>query len=150
MPAEYLCLFHCGCTRESVLTESQNASRLQVMDDVHALIFSQIQINLGLRLSLASYPRIGLSAQGNMSAITEGPVSFVEFNEESSDGPEVAILFVGVSLLLGIASRQLLRGTKVPYTVTLLLLGISLGSLGVLVSHLFPQFFMEHSALPIL
>eukprot|EP01018_Ginkgo_biloba_P026054 Gb_09339 [translate_table: standard] len=45
------------------------------------------------------------------------------------DGPKVAILFVGVSLLLGIASRELLYGTKVPYIVALLLLRIGLGSL---------------------
>jgi hypothetical protein len=35
-----------------------------------------------------------------------------------------------VSLVLGIASRHLLRGTRVPYTVALLVLGVALGSLG--------------------
>jgi hypothetical protein len=44
--------------------------------------------------------------------------------------PEDAVLFVGVSLVLGIASRHLLRGTHVPYTVALLVLGVTLGSLG--------------------
>jgi hypothetical protein len=44
--------------------------------------------------------------------------------------PDDAVLFVGVSLVLGIASRHLLRGTRVPYTVALLILGVALGSLG--------------------
>ncbi|KAF8655896.1 hypothetical protein HU200_060850 [Digitaria exilis] len=44
--------------------------------------------------------------------------------------PDDAVLFVGVSLVLGIASRHLLRGTRVPYTVALLVLGVALGSLG--------------------
>ncbi|CAN6339204.1 unnamed protein product [Urochloa humidicola] len=43
--------------------------------------------------------------------------------------PDDAVLFVGVSLVLGIASRHLLRGTRVPYTVALLVLGVALGSL---------------------
>ncbi|KAK3137158.1 hypothetical protein QOZ80_5BG0448600 [Eleusine coracana subsp. coracana] len=43
--------------------------------------------------------------------------------------PDDAVLFVGVSLVLGIASRHLLRGTRVPYTVALLILGVALGSL---------------------
>eukprot|EP01018_Ginkgo_biloba_P011365 Gb_25481 [translate_table: standard] len=45
------------------------------------------------------------------------------------DGPEVAIMFVDVSLLLGIALRELLCGTKVPYIVDWLLLEIGLRSL---------------------
>lgn len=45
-------------------------------------------------------------------------------------GPQVAILFVGVSLFLGMACRHLLHGTRVPYTVALLLLGIGIGGLG--------------------
>lgn len=44
--------------------------------------------------------------------------------------PQVAILFIGVSMFLGMASRHLLGGTVVPYTVALLLLGIGLGGLG--------------------
>jgi CHASE2 domain-containing sensor protein len=40
------------------------------------------------------------------------------------------VLFFGLSLLLGIACRHLLRGTRVPYTVALLVVGIALGSLG--------------------
>uniref|UniRef100_A0A0D9Y1X9 Cyclic nucleotide-binding domain-containing protein n=1 Tax=Leersia perrieri TaxID=77586 RepID=A0A0D9Y1X9_9ORYZ len=50
---------------------------------------------------------------------------------DAPDGePDDAVLFVGVSLVLGIASRHLLRGTRVPYTVALLVLGVALGSLG--------------------
>jgi hypothetical protein len=48
--------------------------------------------------------------------------------------PDDAVLFVGVSLVLGIASRHLLRGTRVPYTVALLVLGVALGSLGLSIS----------------
>ncbi|XP_031491543.1 sodium/hydrogen exchanger 8 isoform X2 [Nymphaea colorata] len=64
-----------------------------------------------------------------MAAVTEGP-SIDEFvrEENSSAGPEVAVIFAGVSLVLGIASRHLLRGTRVPYTVALLILGIALGA----------------------
>lgn len=51
--------------------------------------------------------------------------------EGDSSNPTDAVLFVGISLVLGIASRHLLRGTRVPYTVALLVLGIGLGSLGI-------------------
>ncbi|XP_050231832.1 sodium/hydrogen exchanger 8-like [Mercurialis annua] len=43
--------------------------------------------------------------------------------------PSDAVLFFGLSLVLGIACRHLLRGTRVPYTVALLVIGIALGSL---------------------
>nr|AUS89387.1 putative sodium proton exchanger [Sesuvium portulacastrum] len=49
--------------------------------------------------------------------------------EESSSNPTDAVIFVGVSLVLGIACRHFLRGTRVPYTVALLIIGIGLGSL---------------------
>nr|AVZ44366.1 SOS1 [Fagopyrum esculentum] len=49
--------------------------------------------------------------------------------ESSSSDPTDALIFVGVSLVLGIASRHLLRRTRVPYTVALLIIGIALGSL---------------------
>ncbi|KAL4638076.1 hypothetical protein ACB092_03G124200 [Castanea dentata] len=49
--------------------------------------------------------------------------------EEETGNPTDAVLFVGISLVLGIACRQLLRGTRVPYTVALLILGIALGSI---------------------
>lgn len=44
-------------------------------------------------------------------------------------GPEVAILFVGVALFLGMVSRHLFKGSRIPYTVVLLLLGIGIGGL---------------------
>uniref|UniRef100_A0A453AAV5 Cation/H+ exchanger transmembrane domain-containing protein n=1 Tax=Aegilops tauschii subsp. strangulata TaxID=200361 RepID=A0A453AAV5_AEGTS len=43
--------------------------------------------------------------------------------------PDDAVLFFGVSLVLGIGSRHLLRGTRVPYTAALLVLGVALGGL---------------------
>nr|GLL41713.1 sodium/hydrogen exchanger 7 isoform X4 [Ipomoea trifida] len=53
--------------------------------------------------------------------------------EEGSSGTEYnptdAVIFVGISLVLGIACRHVLRGTRVPYTVALLILGIGLGAL---------------------
>ncbi|KAL3682883.1 hypothetical protein R1sor_000905 [Riccia sorocarpa] len=51
-----------------------------------------------------------------------------ELQSEGTE-PEIAILFIGVSLLLGVISRQLFSGTRVPYTVALLILGIGLGAL---------------------
>lgn len=51
-------------------------------------------------------------------------------NSSESVGPQVAILFIGVSMCLGVVCRQLLKGTRVPYTVALLLLGIAIGGLG--------------------
>ncbi|CAM0908978.1 unnamed protein product [Alopecurus aequalis] len=49
--------------------------------------------------------------------------------EEPGSSPDDAVLFFGVALVLGIASRHLLRGTRVPYTVALLVLGVALGGL---------------------
>jgi hypothetical protein len=49
---------------------------------------------------------------------------------EILSNPSDAVIFFGLSLALGIACRHLLRGTRVPYTVALLILGIALGSLG--------------------
>ncbi|CAM0909401.1 unnamed protein product [Alopecurus aequalis] len=43
--------------------------------------------------------------------------------------PDDAVLFAGVSLVLGAACRHLLRGTRVPYTIALLILGVALGLL---------------------
>lgn len=54
--------------------------------------------------------------------------------EEPESLPVDGIIFVGMSLLIGIASRQLLRGTRVPYTVALLAIGIGLGVLGMFFS----------------
>jgi len=55
---------------------------------------------------------------------------------EKQSIPSDAVIFFGLSLALGIACRHRLRGTKVPYTVALLIIGIAIGSLG---SH-FPPF----------
>lgn len=62
--------------------------------------------------------------------LSEGPSAAPETEPE----PEDAVVFVGICLVLGIASRHLLRGTRVPYTVALLVLGIALGSLGPMLS----------------
>ncbi|XVF85519.1 hypothetical protein PTKIN_Ptkin17bG0123900 [Pterospermum kingtungense] len=53
----------------------------------------------------------------------------------SNSNPVDAVVFVGISLVSGIASRHLLRGTRVPYTVALLIIGIALGSLEYGTSH---------------
>lgn len=54
----------------------------------------------------------------------------------SSEGnPTDTVIFVGISLVLGIACRHLFRGTRVPYTVALLIVGIALGSLEYGTSH---------------
>ncbi|KAL2343567.1 hypothetical protein Fmac_004852 [Flemingia macrophylla] len=50
-------------------------------------------------------------------------------SEEEQHNPSDAVIFFGISLALGIACRHLLRGTRVPYTVALLILGIALGSI---------------------
>lgn len=47
----------------------------------------------------------------------------------SSSSPTDAVIFFGISLVLGIAARHALRGTRVPYTVALLVVGIGLGAL---------------------
>nr|AVA17734.1 SOS1-like protein 1 [Populus ilicifolia] len=49
--------------------------------------------------------------------------------------PTDTVLFFGFSLLIGIACRHVLRGTRVPYTVALLVVGIALGSLEYGTSH---------------
>jgi hypothetical protein len=54
----------------------------------------------------------------------------VSASSENHSNPSDAVIFFGLSLALGIACRHLLRGTRVPYTVALLILGIALGSLG--------------------
>ncbi|XVE85547.1 hypothetical protein DITRI_Ditri17bG0099000 [Diplodiscus trichospermus] len=56
-------------------------------------------------------------------------------SSSSSSDPVDAVIFVGISLVLGIASRHLLGGTRVPYTVALLIIGIGLGSLEYGTSH---------------
>ncbi|CAK9140256.1 unnamed protein product [Ilex paraguariensis] len=65
-----------------------------------------------------------------MASIAEGPLPFkVSGEQNSSSNPTDAVIFVGISLVLGIACRHVLRGTRVPYTAALLVLGIGMGSL---------------------
>ncbi|XP_028784247.1 sodium/hydrogen exchanger 7, partial [Neltuma alba] len=74
-----------------------------------------------------------------MAAVTEMLFPYRIMAEENSTSdstspeaelnPTDAVIFVGVSLALGIACRHILRGTRVPYTVALLIIGIGLGSL---------------------
>ncbi|XP_057477660.1 sodium/hydrogen exchanger 7 isoform X3 [Actinidia eriantha] len=71
-----------------------------------------------------------------MASVEEGPSSVkVSREERSSSNPTNAVIFFAISLVLGIASRHILRGTRVPYTVALLVLGIGLGSLEYGTSH---------------
>lgn len=69
------------------------------------------------------------------SILTRGttslPLNVLE-DDSSSDSPADAVIFVGISLVLGVACRHALRGTHVPYTVALLVLGIGLGALGII------------------
>ncbi|KAK8655694.1 hypothetical protein V6N13_108265 [Hibiscus sabdariffa] len=58
------------------------------------------------------------------------PTKMLRELSSSSSKPVDAVIFVGISLLLGIACRHLFRGTRVPYTVALLIIGIGLGSIG--------------------
>ncbi|XP_057777702.1 sodium/hydrogen exchanger 8 isoform X3 [Salvia miltiorrhiza] len=64
-------------------------------------------------------------ASGTLSS----PLRLLEEDSASDGNPTDAVLFVGISLVLGIACRHALRGTRVPYTVALLVLGIGLGAL---------------------
>ncbi|GAV67504.1 cNMP_binding domain-containing protein/Na_H_Exchanger domain-containing protein [Cephalotus follicularis] len=69
------------------------------------------------------------------SVAEEFPYRILEESSTASTDPTDAVIFVGISLVLGIASRHLLRGTRVPYTVALLITGIALGSLEYGTSH---------------
>ncbi|KAJ4849261.1 Sodium/hydrogen exchanger 7 [Turnera subulata] len=62
----------------------------------------------------------------------ESTISIMESSEKSSSSNmnhRDGVLFFGVSLVMGIGCRHALHGTRVPYTVALLILGIALGSL---------------------
>eukprot|EP00898_Chlorokybus_atmophyticus_P000417 jgi/Chlat1/1376/Chrsp119S01786 len=50
-------------------------------------------------------------------------------SESSHTPPEVVLLFLFVSLALGAACKHALTGTKVPYTVAILLLGVAMGAI---------------------
>ncbi|XP_073147913.1 sodium/hydrogen exchanger 7 isoform X4 [Henckelia pumila] len=63
-------------------------------------------------------------------AVEKLPVKLRILEENPSpSSPTDAVIFFGISLVLGIASRHALRGTRVPYTVALLVVGIGLGAL---------------------
>ncbi|XP_042979158.1 sodium/hydrogen exchanger 7-like isoform X13 [Carya illinoinensis] len=69
-----------------------------------------------------------------MAGLTEVllPYRIMEQDASSSSShssPTDAVSFFGLCLVLGIACRHLLRGTRVPYTLALLILGIGLGSI---------------------
>ncbi|KAE9600993.1 putative cAMP-dependent protein kinase regulatory subunit [Lupinus albus] len=73
--------------------------------------------------SLITY-RIMEQEQQPLSVSVSASVS-----SEKDGTPSDAVIFFGLSLALGIACRHLLRGTRIPYTVALLILGVGLGSL---------------------
>ncbi|EOA37585.1 hypothetical protein CARUB_v10011936mg [Capsella rubella] len=56
-------------------------------------------------------------------------MSSTSYSAEYDSNPVDAVIFAGASLVLGTACRQLFNGTRVPYTVVLLVIGIVLGSL---------------------
>ncbi|KAI3936863.1 hypothetical protein MKW92_039341 [Papaver armeniacum] len=64
-----------------------------------------------------------------MSVVLDGPISLAVRKVEEVSEATSAIVFFGLCMVLGISTRHLLRGTKVPYTVALLVIGIGLGSL---------------------
>ncbi|XP_019170475.1 PREDICTED: sodium/hydrogen exchanger 7 isoform X3 [Ipomoea nil] len=64
------------------------------------------------------------------SMLVTTPFRVLEEGSSATEyNPTDAVIFVGISLVLGIACRHVLRGTRVPYTVALLILGIGLGAL---------------------
>lgn len=64
----------------------------------------------------------------------EKAISSSSYSVESDSSPVDAVIFAGISLVLGTACRHLFNGTRVPYTVVLLVIGIVLGSLGLIYS----------------
>lgn len=67
-----------------------------------------------------------------MATVEEGPLPYNLWQGDSisspSSKPTDAVLFGGISLLIGVSCRTLLRRTSIPYTVVLLIIGIALGS----------------------
>lgn len=79
------------------------------------------------------------SVENLMATVIEGQFPYRILAQNSSSpsstsNPVDAVIFFGLCLVLGIASRHVLRGTRVPYTVALLVIGIALGSLGLTIS----------------
>ncbi|CAE5957492.1 unnamed protein product [Arabidopsis arenosa] len=59
----------------------------------------------------------------------EKAITSSSYSAENDSSPVDAVIFAGTSLVLGTACRHLFNGTRVPYTVVLLVIGIVLGSL---------------------
>ncbi|CAL9215004.1 unnamed protein product [Arabidopsis halleri] len=59
----------------------------------------------------------------------EKAIASSSYSAENDSSPVDAVIFAGSSLVLGTACRHLFNGTRVPYTVVLLVIGIVLGSL---------------------
>ncbi|CAH8252330.1 unnamed protein product [Arabidopsis lyrata] len=59
----------------------------------------------------------------------EKAIASSSYSAENDSSPVDAVIFAGTSLVLGTACRHLFNGTRVPYTVVLLVIGIVLGSL---------------------
>lgn len=68
-----------------------------------------------------------------MASVEEGPLPYNlwegEKSSSSNSNPTDAVIFAGISLLIGVSCRTLLRRTFIPYTVVLLIIGTALGSL---------------------
>nr|XP_016487886.1 PREDICTED: sodium/hydrogen exchanger 8-like [Nicotiana tabacum] len=68
-----------------------------------------------------------------MASVEEGPLPYNlwegEKSSSSNSNPTDAVIFAGISMLIGVSCRTLLRRTSVPYTVVLLIIGTALGSL---------------------
>ncbi|KAK7260542.1 hypothetical protein RIF29_26679 [Crotalaria pallida] len=81
--------------------------------------------------SLIRYRRImdQQQQQPHLSLAVSAASSSSSSEQEGDGTPSDAVIFFGISLALGIACRHILRGTRVPYTVALLILGIALGAL---------------------
>ncbi|XP_021727954.1 sodium/hydrogen exchanger 8-like [Chenopodium quinoa] len=75
------------------------------------------------------FPLMLAEVGAETTAPMNSTISASAMAEESESNPTDAVIFFGVSLILGIACRHFLRGTRVPYTVALLIIGIGLGSL---------------------
>lgn len=81
-------------------------------------------------ISSSCVEMVSLSASASGSEMAFPYRVLVEESSSTLSNPTDAVIFSGICLVLGITCRQIFRGTRVPYTVALLLLGIALGSLG--------------------
>ncbi|KAI4308480.1 hypothetical protein L6164_031554 [Bauhinia variegata] len=79
-----------------------------------------------------------MAAEAKVSAsasVSASPSPSASASASASSSPSDAVIFFGLSLAFGIACRHLLSGTRVPYTVALLILGLALGSLDYFTHH---------------